>query len=503
MINVFRRYQQGLMIVVTVLVIIAFAWLYNDTRMFDRIGADTVGSIYGRPVTQAEYLRESRKFDICYDLRMGEFLESMIAGSQAQTRDAATSAYVWNSLILRHEAEALGIQPTDDDVVEAIQKLPAFHTNGAFDPNKYNAFVQRGLTPRGFTPEQLEELMRDQLRLEKIKDLLGATVAPVPSEIRSAYERGYQKTELSVIRWKLDDFNKEIKIAEEDLKKRFEEQKDQLKSPEKRKVKFVAFTLPEPEKDKPLAGKERVAAMQKLADRATEFSVAMAENGASFEEVAKKFDVPVQETPEFAMTDPPPALGNSEIATQAAFSLARETPNSDVVTTDSGYYVLQLAGLAEARPLAFEEARGRLTEELTQQRAFEALSAKAKEARAKVEAEMKAGKSVADAAQAAGVKAEPFPPFSMAEQPKRDQPDAQDIVRRSQEMKVGELSDFVPTGAGGLLLHVHARPPVDETLFEKEKPLIADSLDRMQREVAFQQWLKDRRTAAGVVSARG
>ena len=53
MVNLLRKYQQSLMILVTVMVIIAFVWLYNGTR-FDRLGADQAYRVYGRTISQVD-----------------------------------------------------------------------------------------------------------------------------------------------------------------------------------------------------------------------------------------------------------------------------------------------------------------------------------------------------------------------------------------------------------------------------------------------------------------
>jgi peptidyl-prolyl cis-trans isomerase D len=500
MVNLMRRYQQTLMIVITFIVIIAFAWLYND-HDFAKAGNDHVGAVYGRTVSRAEYLRVARKFEICQMLGMQELWSALGFSGNPKSRNDLEENFIWNSFVLRHEADALAIEPTEAEIVDAVQKIPAFETNGVYDSSKYAQFVQQGLTPRGLGTDQLEEIIGDSLRLQKIKTLLGATNDPVPSEVRALFERRNQKTELSVIRLKLEDFKKEVKVSDEDLQKRFEERKDTLQHPEKRKVKFVAFTLPPAEP--PLAGKERVLAMQKLSDQAGEFAVAMAEKGAKLEEVAAKFAVKVQESPEFEVADPPAELGHSEPVAQAAFQLTNEAPNSDAIIADNGYYVVQLAGITPARPMTFEEAKKQLTEEMINERANEALTLKATELRNKISEAIKGGKSFADAAKEAGANAEAFPVFSQAE-PKMDAPDAREVMQRAAELSEGQISEFTPTATGGLLLHIDKRLPVDETNFEKEKPMIAQSIDRTKKEAAFQLWLKERRAAAGLLdSLRG
>jgi peptidyl-prolyl cis-trans isomerase D len=469
MVNLIRKYQQGLMIVVTIVIIVCFVWFYNGTRM-DQIGSDQVATAYGRGVTIADFQRGSRKFEVGQRLMLFDLLQAL-AGN-ARSLDEARENFVMNTLVLRHEADALGITTTDDEIVTAIQQLPVFQTNGAYDSSKYNQFISNVLAPNGFSADQLEEIIRDRTRLEKLKGLIGATVPAPANEVRSTYEMRNRKTELSYVQVKLADFLASTQVTDDDLKKVFDERKETLKSEEKRKVRFVAFTPPT---DPPLAGKERVEAMSKLADRAQEFTVAMTAKEAKFDEVAAKFEGKPAESPEFTRSEAPAELGSSPEVAAAAFALTEKEPNSDVITTNNGYYVLQLAGVSPARPLTFEEARTQLAEQLKQERSQEALELKATEIRNKIVAEQKAGKSFADAAAAAGAKVETFPAFSLM-QPDMSAPHAREIISTSVEMREGQISDFVRTADGGVIVHLDKRHPIDEEQFKKERTTIAENV---------------------------
>jgi hypothetical protein len=157
--------------------------------------------------------------------------------------------------------------------------------------------------------------------------------------------------------------------------------------------------------------------------------------------------------------------------------------------------VLQLASIVPARPLTFEEAKVKLTDSLKHERAQEALTLKGTEIRNKIEADIKAGKSFADAAQAAGAKAESFPPFSRQE-PQFEAPNAGEIMSTAAELNEGQLSAFVPTAAGGVIVHVDKRPPIDDAKFQAEKARITESVTDFKRTSLFQEWLKLRRTEA-------
>ena len=492
-----RRYQQPLLIVFTILIIISFVGFFNGGFLTKGVG-NHAATIYGRPVTQVEMQRQGRKFELARDLGMRELLETL--AGRAQSMDEAIENFTWNDLVLRHEADQLGVATTEEEVAVAIQAMPVFQTNGAFDSGKYALIFDRAFQPRGFGKDQLEDLVREQLRMRKVKTLLGSTTAVAPSQLRAVYNEQQQKFESSVIRLPLADFLATATAPEEDLQKLFESRKAQLKSEEMRTVRLAAFVLPTT--DKPLEGRERAEALAKLGTSAEEFSIAMTEKDADFTAAATKVGANAEQTPEFTRFAPPPALAAAPAVVAAAFKLTAKEPNSDVVTTERGYYVLQLAGITEARPLTLEEAKPQLTEQLKRERAQEALTLKGGEVRTKIEAALKEGKSFADAATAAGVKAETFPVFSRTE-PARDQPDASEIMTTATELKAGQLSAFVPTATGGVLVQVDKLPPIDDAKFATDKTLIADSFLRFTSDALFAEWLKLRRAEARIPTRRG
>ena len=153
--------------------------------------------------------------------------------------------------------------------------------------------MQNALAPRGSTGADLQELIGDDLRLKRIKALLGATVAPADSQVREAFAQFNEKTEASVVRLTLADFLATVQVPDEEVKKLYDERKDSLTTDPLRKVKFVAFILPTT--DKPLAGKERAEALGKLAKQAEDFSVDMTAKDAKLEDVAAKYGVKVEE----------------------------------------------------------------------------------------------------------------------------------------------------------------------------------------------------------------
>src|SRR5262249_12872743 len=263
----------------------------------------------------------------------------------------------------------LGLRPSASEVADVVRKLPAFQGDSGFDINKFNEFVQNGLAPLGLSEDHIEQLVRDQISLNELQKLLAAGVSVPKGELDENFQRGYDKLNVSVIRFHAADFDKDIKINDEDVQKYYDAHKAELKTDEKRKVEFVQLTLNEEEKK--LEGKQRIEALQKLADRATDFTQALLEKGADFKQAAAKFQLQVHETGEFTAAEPDPQLKGDRQLGAAAFKLSAEEPHSDAVQVADGFFVFHLTGKTEARPLTLEEAKTKIVDALKKTRSRE------------------------------------------------------------------------------------------------------------------------------------
>ena len=92
-------------------------------------------------------------------------------------------------------------------------------------PRLFNGFVAAELGQRGLTIPDFEDLVRDDLRIKKIKAILSASAPATEPEIRAAFTQMFQKLDASVIRLKLADFLPAIQVTDEDLKKSFDQRK--------------------------------------------------------------------------------------------------------------------------------------------------------------------------------------------------------------------------------------------------------------------------------------
>jgi hypothetical protein len=353
----------------------------------------------------------------------------------------------------------------------------------------------------------------DQLSLNRVKDLLGTGVQAPESEAMESYQKAYGKMDVAVVRFRNEDFEKDVKITDEDVAKYYEAHKAQLKSEEKRQVEFVTFALTEAEKK--LTGKERVEPLQKVADRANDFTQALLEKDANFGEIASKFQSPVVATGEFTTAAPDPKLAAVPQLTQYSFQLTQQTPFSDPIQGPDGFYVLHLLSMTEAHPLSLEEARPKIMEALKSERLRELVSKKAATVAQQMRDALKAGTPLEKAVEASGLKLERIPSFSLMETPapksaekekeksKDETPGLPAIKNAVGALSPGEVTDFVPLEKGGLIALLEKRAPADPAGYAAAKAQYESQYLSQRRGAVFVEWLRDRRRAAGVSVGTG
>ena len=503
-----RRHRDWLMIVIAILAI-PFVFYFVQRPDYGAMRADQFARMYDRNVSMLEAQQIARLLSLAQALGMSDFVGTMTAGAGLNQNQAAVQ-FIVNLLVLRHEAERLGLRPSASEIADVVRKLPSFQTESGFDINKFNDLVQNGLAPLGLAEDHIEQLVRDQICLNEIQKLLAAGVSFPKNELDENFQRGYDKLFVSVIRFRSADFEKDVKINDEDIEKYYDAHKAELKTDEKRKVEFVQLTLSEEEKK--LTGKERIEALQKLADRATDFTQALLEKGADFKQAAAKSQLPVHETGEFTAADPDPQLKVDPKVGAAAFKLSVQEPNSDPVQVADGFYILHLTGQTETKPLTLEEAKPKIVDALKKTRARELMSTKGVELVQQLHEAKKSAQLLETAIQKAGAKPEKLPAFSLIEEEQqksegkeqKEQPSELPAVKDAVALlNPGDVTDFVPSGNDGFIAILEKRESLaDAKAGEKKAAFEKRILDNKER-IVLVEWLRDRQQAAGLEFKKG
>ena len=490
MLYTIRKNQKGLMIVVAILTIIAFAWLYNPSDPSD-FGSNIAAKVYGKSLTKADVDRQVRSYQLAIALGQLDLVSGL--GGMSGNEEADLSEYVWNTLVLRHEASALGIEPTSEQVAERVRTLPAFQTDGNFDPQKFESFSAGQLGPRGMTSLTLEEVIRDALRFEKVKALIASPAALEASETQRAL-RFFQKADLTVLQFPVAPVLSEIEVTEEQARTYHSQNAPQFVAPESITVESATFSLPEDQKV--LEGKEKVVALQEVAAKAAAFAEpAKPEN---FVSSAKEAGVDVETSPPFNRSTAQFAAGLPPAVAQGAFLLTEDIPISDVVQAGDDFFVYRLVNRSPERELGFEESRPIAEERVRAVAAEKLLRERADAALLKIREGIQAGATPADAAMAVGVTSEKLE----AVDPSNPQlpPEVQSLFRASILLEPGQISNFLPNQSGGSAVAVTQRLD-NEAALPNEKEISKQILDN-KRDLFFAVWLDTQRRAANITQPR-
>lgn len=500
MLTQFRHIQKGTLIVVTVIIVIAFAFLYSDFDFVSKTvgGQDCIVKVYDRCYRQKEAQQLATNYDVAFRLGMYDFATSLF-GERRQDNDRTD--FIMSLIILRKEAEKMGIEPTAEEIKEAIPKLPIFQQPWMTAELVKNTI----LGPNGFTEGDLAQLVKDYLCFQKMRDLIGSGVVAVPSEVERIYTKANQRYDASLINFDREKVLESIEITDAEISEYYEENKGDgitLMSDPKRGFEYAKFTPRELAED--ATNEAKAKADFDYRNAVNRAYSDLADDEANFEEVAKQYDgdqasfsMSYGKYDAFSAASPPEELeGNTEILS-ALFSGILENDEVTVPLPTSeggGYYVFHVTSQVEPQLLTLEEATPKIRETLLARKSDREVNDAANAAKTKVAEAIEAGKSLEEAIKASGVEATSIPNFSQQEPPVGVD-DSSQILASVDGLGPKSVSDVMkrPDNSGYFLVIVNdiqIYKDKDKTSAERS---IAAALEGELKRRLFMAWFNQRR----------
>lgn len=148
-----------------------------------------------------------------------------------------------------------------------------------------------------------------------------------------------------------------IEVSDEEMRKYYDEQKDQFKEPEQVQASHILLQVAQD-----ATQEEKDAARKKI-----EEILVLAQEGKDFAELAKEYSEGPSKTnggdlgffPRGAMVKP---------FEEAVFAIDKEGDMSGIVETQFGYHIIKLTGKKTAREISFEDVKAELEQGLLQQK---------------------------------------------------------------------------------------------------------------------------------------
>ena len=369
-------------LIIGIVIIVPFVFFYGGSsgcRDFGRPGmtdAD-IGSMYGRKIDPEQFFRDLYSTEVALFLQYG-----MLISDQARMRDYWVRETLRRTRALR-EARRRGLDHVSDEAVaREVRQKRIFQEDGAFSKELFNRFRKGVLQPRGLTPEQFDQIVRNTLIIERLENDVTAGVFVSPPEVRQAFEEQHQtlkvrhatlnyyevmnKVDLApepdVVRDYFDehreeielperkrikaalfptsDFGTDIEITEEELKAEYERKKEQFYEP-----RDISFDDARASLRRQLEARKKRRAAQKAAQafhdavRSGLEGQDAAAAAAVFAKQAEDMDVTVKESGPFTSEGPIPNLGRLPNLQRAAYSVDEENPMAGPVYDRNTFYV--------------------------------------------------------------------------------------------------------------------------------------------------------------------
>lgn len=164
---------------------------------------------------------------------------------QSMTREAIESLNLRGGLLaeliqnrlLLQEAHRLGLEVTDEELMDAIARFPVFQINGRFSQDLY----LRILRSKRLTPGRFETDQREELTIQRLYDIIRDSVHVTAAEVQGRYRIENERVNLYFIRLSAKDFIPKANVTEADIKEHYERNKEALREPLRVQVEYLIY----------------------------------------------------------------------------------------------------------------------------------------------------------------------------------------------------------------------------------------------------------------------
>jgi peptidyl-prolyl cis-trans isomerase D len=372
-----KRIVQGFL----VLIMLPFAFFGLDSY-FNGGGAGAgVAKVGDVQISQQEYQQALREQQERVRSQVGQVDPKMF-------ENPAFRKAILDDLINRHllliEAGKRRLFVSDEAVRNAIASIEAFHENGKFSTQRYEALLRgQGMSPQGF-----EAQVRQDMTLQRLAGSIGQSGVLSTTVGERVLALQTEQRDVQEILLGLDAYRAKVKLADDAARKFYDENSKRFETPDQARAEFVVLSQDGVEvkvsdeeikawydghKDRYQQPEERRASHILIATEGKD----KAQARAKAEQVLKE----VQKTPaafaELAKknSDDPGSAGQGgdlgffgrgmmvKPFDDAVFAL-KEGETSGIVESDFGFHIIRLTGVRAAREKPLAEVRGEIEKEL-------------------------------------------------------------------------------------------------------------------------------------------
>jgi peptidyl-prolyl cis-trans isomerase D len=193
-----------------------------------------VAMVNGDQITLDEYRDAYNNLVDQLRKRLGDKLDDKMIKT-LQVKKQALNRLINNRLLIQ-EAEKLKLRVSDNELADAILHIPAFQRAGVFDRYLYKNVLDQ----LRMTPESFESAQKDQMLIDKLRELVTSNAKVSDQEVREWYD--WLNTSVDIEYAFFDPSGYKIaRPSEEQIKSFYEKHKENYKTDTMIKVRYVHF----------------------------------------------------------------------------------------------------------------------------------------------------------------------------------------------------------------------------------------------------------------------
>jgi len=478
-----QKVAKKILYVLAAIIVPAFVLWGSGSLIRDSKEKRFAGKVFGKNVAYSEYFFTLGAWRNKLKMQFGDkasYLEKVFDPNKA----------VWDTIILTHEAMRRKIKISDKELVGFIASLPFLQKDGVFNQELYDLFLKYSLN----TPANIfEEEIKQSLVLNALLEQVTKDIKVTDDDILKAYKEKNDQIKLSYIAVFNQDLQKDIAVADEQIKEYYDTHKQDFKKPLQINLNFIGQDYP----------KDATDQQKKEIEDNLQLIKESLENKQDLGSIESKFNLKFEETGFFSLGEPIPRFGWLAESTDILFGL-EEGHYSEVILTPRGPYIFGLKEKRKDYVLTFEESKEEIKNKLLGDKSKELAKEKITEINNKIQTKINENpksslQEVADALSLQLKQTEFFsresyvPGIGMT----------QEFSDAAFSLKPDQISQIIELPNGCFILGDAQLKEFDQKKFDDEKEAFKNELITQKKNEVFEEFADNLRAQAKLVDYVG